>query len=294
MGTDIALTCVQESPAARRLGRAERWLRGYEDRLSRFIPYSELSRLNASAGRPFQVSPLLFEFVRLSLRLAHRSGGVFDPTLLHQIEGAGYDRTFEEIKTGRRVATTAAGPTFRSVRLEEKTRTIALPAGAGIDSGGIGKGYAADRLASILGSPCLVDAGGDIAAHGNPPDAEAWRIGVQDPFRPERDLAMLRVTDRGVATSSTMKRRWQTQMGEAHHLIDPATGAPARTNAAAVSVVAENATMADFHAKVALLKGVEGGLDYLNSEARVEGLIVDNDRQVFRTCALDRYLAASP
>jgi thiamine biosynthesis lipoprotein len=94
MSCDVELVCYAPD-AGRRLARAERWLRGFESRFSRFQPASELSRLNAAAGRPFSASPRLMQLAGAALALACRSGGVFDPTVLRSLEAAGYDRSFE-------------------------------------------------------------------------------------------------------------------------------------------------------------------------------------------------------
>jgi thiamine biosynthesis lipoprotein len=290
MGTDVALTGPDGPGAARRLRLAERWTHAYEGRLSRFIPYSELSRLNNAKGQPFRASPLLFAFVRTCLDLARRSGGVFDPTLLHELEAAGYDRTFDLIGPTRSRRPPDRAASFEDIRLDEASRTITLPAGLALDSGGLGKGWAADRLAAFLGASSLADAGGDIAARGRPPGENAWYIAVEDPFRPEDDLMLIGVADKGVATSSTLKRRWETDTGAAHHLIDAGTGVPSSTDAVAVTVVAESATMADFHAKVALLKGAAAGLTYLKDAAGTEGLVVRLDGAIATTDGFERYV----
>jgi len=290
MGTEIGLIVPQAAGAERRLQRAERWVQAYETRMSRFIPYSELTRLNRSAGRPFRASKMLFEFVRTCIELARRSHGVFDPTLLHEIEDAGYDRTFDMIPEGTRQARRQRSATYADVRLDPGRREILLPEGIGIDSGGLGKGWAADRVAALLGRPCLVDCGGDIAALGAPPGLDAWYIAVQDPFRPDEDVAVLALRDRGVATSSTLKRRWRTDAGMAHHLIDARTGLPSQTDVAAVSVVAPNATLADFHAKVALLQGLKAGLAYVEAEAETAALFVGVDGSRRDSSRLERYL----
>jgi thiamine biosynthesis lipoprotein len=290
MGTDVALTCPGGPGAERRLRLAERWTHAYESRLSRFIPYSELSRLNNAKGRPMRVSPLLFSFVRACIDLARRSGGVFDPTLLHELEAAGYDRTFDLVGPTRSRPAPAREATFADIRLDAPSRTIFLPPGLALDSGGLGKGWAADRLAAMLGTPSLADAGGDIAARGRPAAEDAWYIAIEDPFRPDQDLMLIGVVDKGVATSSIVKRRWETDTGMAHHLIDARTGVPAATDAVAVTVVADSATMADFHAKVALLKGSEAGLGYLTASDGVEGMVLGKDGSVLQTVGFERYV----
>jgi thiamine biosynthesis lipoprotein len=275
MSTDVELVCHRQQ-ASRCLDRAQTWLGGFERRFSRFQPSSEVSRLNGSAGKAFRVSPQLLHLLTLALTLAQRSGGLFDPTVLRSLEAAGYDRSFERIG-GRTVMArddrgTAAS--WKDVQIDRMSRTVILPADAGIDLGGIAKGWAVDRLSAMIGRPGLVNAGGDLYASGQPADADAWLVGMEDPFDPGHDLAVLAVRDRGVATSTTLRRCWQVGGSPAHHLIDPRTGKPSDSDAIQVTVIAESAVLADYHAKVALLSGVEGGLAYLESIAGIEGLIV--------------------
>jgi thiamine biosynthesis lipoprotein len=276
LGSEIALVgCGTTAP--RRIDRAERWLSAYEQRFSRFLATSELSRLNAAAGRPYRASPSLFRLIELSLAFAERSGGLFDPTVLGPLESLGYDRSFESIGEPRGPKADRTGVSWRDVGLDPVSRTVTLPAGSGLDLGGIGKGWASDRLAAILGSPCLVDGGGDIFAGGAPPDAPSWRVGVADPFAPDQDALVLGVRNRGIATSSTLRRRWQAGGVHLHHLIDPRTRRPTTADAVQVTVVAATATLADYHAKVALLLGSAAGLAYIDREDGVEGVVFGRD-----------------
>jgi thiamine biosynthesis lipoprotein len=296
MGTEITLAAARRTGVGRALVRAGRWIAAFEGRFSRFLPTSELSLLNASAGRPVRVSPLMFDFVRLCLDLSERSGGVFDPTLLRELEALGYDRTFDDLIANYRPASprTTRSSTSEDVRLDPTVRTVTLPAGIGIDSGGLGKGFAADRVAALLGDACLVDCGGDIRLRGRPPGRPAWCIAVEDPFMPSQDLATLAVEDCGVATSSVLKRRWLSAGGLVHHLLDSRSGLPSGTDLAAVTVIAPTATMADFHGKVALLKGAREGRAYLEAESATEGLLVTMEREVIQTSGLARHLWGRP
>ncbi|HLF79069.1 MAG TPA: FAD:protein FMN transferase [Dehalococcoidia bacterium] len=290
MNSDIELMCCA-ADADRRLDRAETWVTAFEQRYSRFRVLSELSRLNASAGRPFKASLGLYRLVSLGLDLAQRSGGLFDPTVLSQLVSAGYDRSFELLQTQDVSRSRQAVPraSWRDVVLDPKARNILLPAGCGIDLGGIGKGFAVDRVSTILGTPSMANGGGDIYAAGRPPDDSAWRVGVADPFQPARDLIVVRVIDRGVATSSSLKRSWRSGGLALHHLIDPRTGRPSDSDAVQVTVVAPSALLADYHAKVALLRGFEAGLVYLTRQPETEGLLVRADGAVEQTPGLSIY-----
>ncbi|MGZ8687679.1 MAG: FAD:protein FMN transferase, partial [Gaiellaceae bacterium] len=111
------------------------------------------------------------------------------------------------------------------------------------DLGGLGKGYAVDRVAESLSvaGPCLVNAGGDIAIRGG-----SWPVGVADGLT-------LELSRGGVATSGRDRRRWVRGGREAHHLIDPSTGRPAESDLVRVTVVADSATEAEVLAKAAFL-----------------------------------------
>jgi thiamine biosynthesis lipoprotein len=288
LGSDIELASGA-ALADRRLGRAARWLAAFESRFSRFRPLSELSRLNAAAGRPFRASPGLLRLVGLALELAQRSGGLFDPTVLPHLLAAGYDRSFEDLLPTSRFGPSPPRFSWRDVVLDAAAGTVLLPSGAGIDLGGIGKGFAADQLASVLGTPSLVNAGGDVRLRGRPPGEEAWLVGVADPLHPERDLAVLRATDRAIATSSSLRRRWHQAGVVQHHLIDPRTGRPSHSDAVQVTVVADSALLADYHAKVALLRGAASGRRYLEAEDGVEGIIVRAGGGILVTAGIGRY-----
>jgi thiamine biosynthesis lipoprotein len=290
MNSDIELLCGAPD-AARRLRRAERWLKAFETRFSRFQPLSELSRLNSSAGNPFVASPQLFRLVEAALLAAQTHDGLFDPTVLSHLVASGYDRSFDLVPPVRK---TSDGPsrrhfTWRDVSMDLATRTITLPEGCGIDLGGIGKGFAVDAMATILGTPCLVNGGGDVYAGGAPPDDTAWRVGIADPFAPERDLLMLRVGDRGVATSSSLKRRWQIGDAMLHHIIDPRTGRPADSDIVQATVVAKTACEADLLAKLALIAGSKAAISKL-SRAGAEGVLVLRDGTMLQTDGLAAYV----
>ena len=185
----------------------------HERVMSRFLPDSELCAMNAHASRGFGASPLLFDVVSEALSWARVTDGVFDPTVIDVLEASGYDRTFDQIAGG--TAAVSARPTtprgtWRDIEMDPDRRVITMPEGVRIDLGGIGKGYSVDRAIALLGSGAnaMVNASGDLYAAGDGPDGDGWYVGVQDPFNPDADIAVLNVNDCGVATSGSIKRRW--------------------------------------------------------------------------------------
>jgi thiamine biosynthesis lipoprotein len=241
----------------------------YEQTMSRFLPDSELCALNASAGAPFHASPVLFDAVCEAMQWARATDGVFDPTIIDELEAAGYDRTFDALPGVRparpRPDDERPVERWRGIVLDESEHTITLPPRVRIDLGGIGKGYTVDRAIATLGpgANAMVNASGDLYAMGDGPDGEGWYVGVANPFEPEADVAVLCVRDRGVATSGSAKRHWLAGDRRYHHLIDPRVGQSSDSDVLTMTVVAASATQADVLAKASYFLGSEGGLQII-------------------------------
>lgn len=234
------------------LKQAQAWTQRMHDRLTRFEPRSEVSRLNASRGRWFAVSPELEALLNESLRAFEVSDGLVNVAVLPALIAAGYTRDF------------AAGPTPASPapRIRELAEVLhlrpgeaRLVRGGSVDLGGIAKGWLADRLAKDLGDNVLVNLCGDLFARGGGESGEGWPVGFGD--------KTLLLKDLGAATSGTTKRAW----AGGHHLIDPRTGLPAQTDLSEVSVLASTATDAEIYAKVALLLGSRDAPRWLASRS---------------------------
>jgi thiamine biosynthesis lipoprotein len=251
MGTDceLFLKARPHPEALRAMAEAQWEIRRLENIFSRFDSDSELSELNRRGG--LRVGPELFEVVDLALAARDRTGGRFDPTVHDALVAAGYDRTFEEVpaeERGDHPRPSAALRCAGSVRVDRRTRSIELDSGVHLDLGGIAKGYAVDRAAKILAEhgPCLVDAGGDIAARGR-----GWPIGLNT----GDGTLTLELVDGAIATSGRDRRRWRRGDEELHHIIDPATGLPAAGDLLRVTAVAATATDAEVLAKALFLAG---------------------------------------
>ena len=261
MNTDALIVVhplrARREDAERAMCAAEDRTREIEQIFSRFIPSSELCRLNAAAGVWSDVSDEMAAVLELSLRLHEETGGIFDPAVLPDLERAGYDRTFDALPPERPAADAPGGPQFTFVEVEHRRGRWRMPEGMRIDLGGIVKGWAADLLANELASlgPVLVELGGDTAVRGVPPDRDAWDIGVQVPGAVGELLTILNVDQGGVATSGRDRRKWQMGTESAHHLIDPRTRRPALTDLMQVTALGPSASLAEVWAKTALIAG---------------------------------------
>src|SRR5947209_11672538 len=212
-------------------GRLEAW----HTHLTRFEPTSELSLMNAAPTPKVRVSDVMSLFVVAALDAARRTGGLVDPTLVPELETAGYAGDLGEPlplaealhrAPPRKGASASGHRRWRQVAVDPRTRTVARPPGVRLDSGGIAKGLFADMAASLLAGcdAYVVDCCGDLRIGGAARLPRSVR--VDDPFG-GGVLHELEVVDGGVATSGIGRRSWLGGDGRpAHHLLDPATGRP--------------------------------------------------------------------
>jgi FAD:protein FMN transferase len=260
------------APAAEAAEMARRFIFDFDLALSRFKPRSELCAFNEDPRERVPASPLLRRAVKAGLEAAEHSGGLVDPTLLREIEGAGYqssragmtgappDEALAEAPP-RRAASPSPEQRWRGFEIDEEAGEIVRPPGLRFDTGGTGKGLAADLIAiSLRGySRFIVDCGGDIRIGGADALVHPYEVFVEHPQTGER-AHVLRLGSGGVATSGLNVRIWRDADGRfAHHLLDPATGEPAWTGLVGATALGDTAVEAETLSKAALLSGPEGG-----------------------------------
>jgi thiamine biosynthesis lipoprotein len=239
--------------------------------------------LNASAGRPVQVSPLLGRAIEVGLRAARVTNGAVDPTIGTAIRIAGYDDDFAKVAADRGPVQLRAAkiPGWQVIRFDSVSRSVLMPEGVELDLGSTGKALAADlaagaaRVAMNRGG-VLVGLGGDIATAGTPPEG-GWRILVAEDSNvpPDCDGQVICIQAGGVATSSTTVRRWRRGEALLHHIIDPQSGLPADGPWRTVTVLARNCVDANVAATAAIVQG-GGAVDWLKSR-RLPARLVESD-----------------
>jgi len=252
LGTTCALFAVGLQPD--RLIEGEAWVRRLGARFTRFSADSELSRLNACAGRWIAVGQEMEAVLRDSLLAYESSGGLVNIAVLPSMLATGYTRPLSEGPTVAVLESARPLPALSDV-LTIRAGEARLEPGAGLDIGGVAKGWMADRLCERLGPNVVANIGGDLMAKGEGPKGDGWPVGLAGV------TVMLR--DQGAATSSVRRRRW----GDVHHLIDPRSGVPAATGLEEVSVVAASGFQAEVVAKTALLLGPEAAPAYCAGHA---------------------------
>jgi thiamine biosynthesis lipoprotein len=265
-GGRVTVLASNGAPVEKVRVRLEQWHRA----LTRFDPTSELCLLNAHPTETVRVSAVMACFVAAAIDAAVRTDGLVDPTLLPEIEAAGYSAHFDgepivlEPTPEPRPARPSPARRWLDIGFDPLTRTVTRPPGLMLDSGGVAKGLFADLAAGRLADAgsYAVDCCGDMRIGGR--DGLARPVLVDDPFGRGAPLHEFAVAKGGVATSGIGRRSWLDGQGRvAHHLLDPSTGRPAFTGIVQATALAPTAIDAERLAKAALLSGPEGAPGWL-------------------------------
>jgi thiamine biosynthesis lipoprotein ApbE len=273
LGTSAVLVVGEPDALTQAQSIVEHELDRIDRACSRFREDSELTRLNAHAGRAVRVAPLLVHATEVALRAAELTEGDVDPTIGRALELAGYVRDWRLLdhtsstmagppRTVRRTVRASFRSGWRTVEVDRGRTTLRIPAGVKLDLGATAKAWAADRASQAvydaIGCGVLVGLGGDIATAGQPP-ARGWTIHVTDDHRAGAQAPgqTISIEGGGLATSSTTVRRWSHQGQAMHHIIDPSTGAPARSVWRTVSVAALDCADANIAATAAIVRGLD-------------------------------------
>lgn len=203
---------------------------------SRFREDSDLVAVNRAAGSWVPCSPVLVAAVDVALQAASDTDGLLDPLLGRPLAELGYDRDFRELVARATVPTSSARPgAWRAVRTDPVDPAVRIPAGTSLDLGATAKAWASDLIATTLSdaleAPVLVSLGGDVRVTGPEEADRPWWIQVAE--TPAEAITAGRgvvvgIHGGGLATSSTVVRRWRSGGAEQHHLLDPRTGRPAQ------------------------------------------------------------------
>ena len=247
-----------------------------ERKWSRFRSGSEVTRLNDTSGRAVVVSPETYGLVARAVGAWRVTGGRFDPSVPASASGA---------------PVAVPSPGCARVELDEKHRSVKLPAGVHLDVSGIARGFAIDLAVNDLTqggvSGTLVSIGADVRVAGEPPRPEGWLVDVADPLKPG-SLGLLRLRAGAVSTCAARLAGAGHDGQTADRLVDPTTGHPARTGIAAVTVVAGEAWWAQAIAKAAFVAGPEAGVA-LMAQHGVTGLVVRDSGDILEAPGLDAF-----
>lgn len=291
MNTHIICRVIGEE-TQRAVSEAKREIVRLEEKLSRFLPDSEISKINLYAGLgTFKVSAETYEVILFARRLSEMTKGLFDITIAPLVDLWNYNH-FSDVPSSMEIEKTMNKISYEDLILNPVHRSVGLRrAGQSIDLGGIGKGYASERCIRIFNqlgvASAYINIGGNVSTLGNKSDDSPWSVGIRHPRCHDRLIGAVRVTGKAVVTSGDYERYISDCKGNRwHHILNPITGYPACSGLVSVTVVAKNAVVADALSTAIFVGGSDRGLGYLSKFPGTEAILVDNHLKVSITKGL--------
>lgn len=246
---------------------------------------SEIYAANHSNGQSVPLSPETEELLRFTLAMAQQTDGALDPTIYPLVNAWGFISQEYRVPTEQEIEKLLPLTGYEKVILEN--HTVTLPEKMQLDLGAVGKGYTGELLADYLKergiTSALLDIGGNIQVVGRRPDGAKWRLGIKNPFG-EGSFGVLEAEDQAVVTSGGYERYFTGDDGTTYwHILDPATGRPADSDLASVTVIAESGVLADALSTAIFVMGLEKGITYWETYGGFDMLLLTNNHEIVLT-----------
>lgn len=279
--------------------KASAAIKELEYKMSYFIKESSISRLNTSNNEDFvDIDCDTFEVLKAAKNYYALSNGAFDITAA-PITAIWRDCINRKaLPAEDMIMSLLPHVSGDNLSLNEENHTARIGKMQSVDLGGIGKGYAADRVLELYKgfhiNSAFINLGGNVHTLGNKLNGEPWMIGIQDPRSVRGDfIAALEISGLSVVTSGDYEKYFETGGKRIHHILDPKTGYPADSGLISATVLAESSMEADALSTAVFVSGLERGMELIEQSPGAEGVMITKDKDVYVTHALkERFVIA--
>ena len=286
-------TAMPQAEADAVLQTCTRRLEELERHLSANAESSTLIDINKAAGlSAINVPADIYPLFERGVFFAEKTDGAFNPVIggVVKLWNIGFENARKP--EDRDIQEALSRIDYKDVQLTGAA-VFLKKAGMKFDLGAIAKGFAADELSRIVTQAgiayAVIDIGGTISAVGKRPDGKRWNIGIRDPrVQQGQPIISAPIESRSISTSGSYERYFEQDGVRYHHIIDPATGYPVRSNVIAVSVFSESATDADALSTACFVLGYEKAVKLLSELPDTEALFIFDDKSIRTTGDLEK------
>jgi thiamine biosynthesis lipoprotein len=273
------------------LTAAENRVNELEAKLSVTDADSEIYAVNLNGSG--ELSEDSADLLRKALDLCSLTGGALDLSIYPVVRAWGFTTGDYGIPDADELEELLSHVDYRGVRFDAETATVAVEPGMEIDFGSVAKGYTGDQVVSLLRengvTSALLNLGGNVQALGTKPDGSPWKVAVQDPSG-DGYLGVLEIDDQAVITSGGYERYFVEDGVTYWHIIDPATGAPARNGLISVTIVGDSGLLCDGLSTALFVMGLDDAVAFWQETGGFEAIFVTDDGQLVVTEGLrDRF-----
>ena len=282
MDTVMRVTAYGKHREAAELAREK--ITALEALLSVTNESSEIYAANHAQGAPVELSPDTAALLSRALELCDSTGGVLDVTIYPVVRAWGFTTDRFRVPGAEELSALLERVDYKQVALDGNTLT--LPEGVELDLGAVAKGYTGDCVAALLRGEgvesALLELGGNIQAVGSKPGGSPWRVAVTDP-NGGGFAGVVEIVNKAVVTSGGYERYFE-QDGETYwHIIDPATGRPARSGLLSVTIIAEEGVKCDALSTALFVMGPEKAADYWRENGGFDCILLSDDGRIILT-----------
>ena len=262
-----------------------------EDLLSEFKQDSQTTQLNQAAGHhAVKVDKEVYQLITRSLHLSKMTQGAFDITAAKLRKLYNFKAIQPQLPNPRQIKAALQKVGYKFIQLKQNNRILLSKKGMYVNFAAIGKGYAADRVRTLLKTKGIlggiINASGDLTVWGNQEDGSAWKAGIGDPMAPTKILCWLPLKNSAIATSGDYEQFFELNGKKYAHNIDPKTGYPT-IGIQSVSVISKSAELADALATAVFVMGIQAGLFLIHQIPRCECLIIDQNNKIHTSNGLE-------
>lgn len=273
-------------------------IKRYEKLFSVTIDTSEVSKINAAAGKPVTVSDDTIDILNKSIEYSRLSDGRFDvtcgvlTTAWHFSNNEGEVPPLDVIEKGVNTVN------YENIKVEGNTVTLLNPE-TRLDFGAIAKGYIADRISEFLKSKgvsgAIINLGGNVLTVGQKPSGEPWNVGIQRPFK-DRDISMgvVQVGEKSVGTSGIYERYFEKDGKLYHHLLDLKTGYPAENDIASVTIISDLSVDGEGLSTSCFLMSMDEAIAWIESIPGTEAIFITKDNKMHMTSGIGTTIPFTP
>ena len=286
---EITLYNIKKDDGDRILKKCESILTDIDNKMSRQISDSEVSKINENAGLDYvQISDETYYVIKESINFSSISNDTFDISIgpLIDLWAIGTDNA--KVPTENEIEEKLSLVNYKDILFDDDTKSIKLAKkDMKIDLGGIAKGYAADKIYEYLSEDeklesALINLGGNIYVLGTKTNNQPFSIGIQDPTKPRgNSIGNIKVSDKSVVTSGIYERYIEKNNKIYHHMLDPHTGYPFDNNLSSVTIVSDKSIICDALSTTTFGLGVEKGLNLVESLDGVDAIFITNDKKIY-------------
>jgi FAD:protein FMN transferase len=253
-------------------------------------PQGDINSLNENAGKKnVELNPLTLEVIKKAQQVSEQSNGAFDITIGPLVKCWGIGTEHARIPFEQELHKLFPLINYKNLEVDDHSAFLKHQ-GQMVDLGGIAKGYAGDQVIDLYKKngvqSAFVNLGGNVVTLGSKPDGSPWSVGIRNP-RKEGDgnqiLGTISVSNKAVVTAGDGERYFIQEGKRYHHILDPHTGYPAKSDLMSVTLVTDSSLNADALDTAVFILGLEKGLDLIKKQGGIEAVFITTDKKIIVT-----------